>query len=91
MKKSKNKKVLVLFSRLSDYMLNVFVNHVNNNDMRFHVVIKKPDLSEAPFQFNLNYGNIDFYDQEDFDKNQLLDFFGSLPLRSFFQLSLLHI
>lgn len=78
MKRSKNKKVLVLFSRLSDYMLNVFVNHVNNNDMRFHVVIKKPDLSEAPFQFNLNYGNIDFYDQEDFDKNQLLDFVNRL-------------
>ncbi len=79
MKKFKNKKVLILFSRLSDYMLNVFVNHVKNNpSITFHVIIKKPDFNDAPFQFNLNYEDIEFYSQEEFDKSKLLGFVNKL-------------
>ena len=73
------KKVLVLFSRLSDYMLNVFVRHIENNpSISFYIIFKKPDFSNAPFQFNLNYENIDFYDQDEFNKSKLLDFVTTL-------------
>ena len=67
------KKVLILFSRLSDYMLNTFNYYVSNNNVVFHVIKKRPDVKEAPFEFNLTYKNIEFYNQEDFTQETILE------------------
>ena len=73
-----SKNVLILFSRLSDYMLYTFESYTKANDVALHVVKKRPDLSEAPFQFNLNISNIRFYEQEEFSNSDLLNFTNSL-------------
>lgn len=68
----KQLKVVILFSRLSDYMLNTFAHYVKFNNVELHIFKKTPDSKQAPFQFDLNIKNIYFYNQEDYNKSTLL-------------------
>ncbi|WP_372757568.1 glycosyltransferase family 4 protein [Mariniflexile sp.] len=74
----KNKKVVILFSRLSDYMLNMFETWVKQDNISLSIFKKSPDKNEAPFEFNLNEKNITFYDQDELDKNQIIGLVSSI-------------
>lgn len=70
---NKNKKIVLFFSRLSDYMLNTLKIYVESSDNSITVFKTNPDLDEAPFEFNLKNSRIDFFDKEIFSKEELLD------------------
>ncbi|AUS05833.1 glycosyltransferase family 4 protein [Pseudotamlana carrageenivorans] len=69
----KNKKVVILFSRLSDYMLTMFNSYASRESVELFIFIKSPDEKEAPFVLNLNEKNITFLNQDHFDKIKLID------------------
>jgi len=67
------KKVVILFSRLSDYMLNVFDYWTKNSDVELFVFRKSVDQKEAPFQFCNDYININLLNENEYDKLGLLN------------------
>ncbi|MFD2543285.1 glycosyltransferase family 4 protein [Lacinutrix gracilariae] len=69
----KSKRVVILFSRLSDYMLNMFELWCSQENVSLTVLKKSPDKKEAPFEFNLSHKNIDFFDEDKLDRQEILD------------------
>lgn len=67
------KKVVILFSRLSDYMLNVYKLWVLHSDVELYVIRKAIDQKEAPFQFDEILNNIYLYDRESFTVKTMLE------------------
>lgn len=62
----KTSKVIILFSRLSDYMLNVFSHWVETSDVELHIIRKTVDEKEAPFEFQNEYPRIYLYNRDEF-------------------------
>ncbi|WP_373032370.1 glycosyltransferase family 4 protein [Sulfurovum sp.] len=59
-------KIVILFSRLSDYMINVLDHWVKTSNVELHVIRKEVDQKEAPFEFKNEYAGIFLYDRETF-------------------------
>lgn len=68
-----SKTIIILFSRLSDYMLNMFQIYVNETGNNLVVFKKAPDKNEAPFNFNLKDMPITFFNENEFDTSLLID------------------
>ena len=55
------KKVLILYSKLSNYMLNVFEKWTYASKVEIHIVHYETNVSEAPYEHNTALNNIYFY------------------------------
>lgn len=58
-------KVVVLMSRLSDYMLNCFISWHEESGVEMHIVRMKVDTFAAPFNFGCQISGISLYARED--------------------------
>ncbi|MFD1016343.1 glycosyltransferase family 4 protein [Winogradskyella rapida] len=67
-----NKRVVILFSRLSDYMLKTLETYVATTKNEILIFKIDPDKTEAPFQFNLKNDLISFKNENDFNESELL-------------------
>ena len=65
------KKVVILFTELSDYMLNLYRYWVDNSSVELYIYRKEVNQKEAPFQLDLSYPHIYIYDREEFTKDRL--------------------
>lgn len=70
MKGCSKKNIIVLMSRLSDYMLNCMKAWQISSGAALHIVHRSLD-SAAPFQFDADQTNLHFYKREDFDRRSL--------------------
>ena len=68
-----NKTIVILFSKLSDYMLNMFNTYVNETGNILVVFKKEPYKTEAPFNFNLKNSPVIFFNESQFDTVTLID------------------
>lgn len=66
------KRIVILFSRLSDYMINTLTKNVEATDNVIEVYKKEPINSEAPFRFDLDNSNIIFKNENGFNTDELL-------------------
>ncbi len=66
-------KIVILFTRLSDYMLNVFQHWVETSDVELYVFKREVDAKEAPFKFGDNFKNIHLFNEAEFTKSSLLE------------------
>lgn len=69
----KNKRIVVLFSRLSDYIINIFENYINQSRNEILVFKKEPSGKEAPFKFNLSQYKTNFRNEEAFTDESLIE------------------
>lgn len=69
----KNKEIVILFSRLSDYMLNIFEIWSSQENVSLTIIKKSPDKKEAPFEFDLTRANMSFYDEDKLNKAEILN------------------
>jgi glycosyltransferase involved in cell wall biosynthesis len=69
----KNKKVLILYSCLSDYILNILSTYTTISGTKLHIIYLDPVKSEAPFELDLENNNINFYKYNQFDQNELIE------------------
>jgi len=65
------KKVVILFTQLSDYMLNLYRYWVDNSSVELHIYRRGVNQQEAPFQLDLSYPHIHIYDREEFTNDRL--------------------
>ena len=73
-----SKTIVILFSRLSDYMLNMFQNYVTETGNNLIVFKRSPDKKEAPFKFNLKDMPITFNDESEFESSLLIDMVANM-------------
>lgn len=66
------KKVVILYSHLSDYMINIFEYWVKVSGVDLYIYRKKIDSTEAPYEFANVSDNIYFFDESNFNKSSLL-------------------
>lgn len=71
---NRTKKILILYSRLSDYILNSFDHFTCEYEHELHIVKKEIDPEEAPFYFDLRFKNCHFFNESDFNEYSLLEF-----------------
>lgn len=69
----KQKRIVVLFSRLSDYMVNTFSKYVESSNNQLFVYKKEPINSEAPFMFNLENKKVLYKNENNYNQNELLN------------------
>jgi len=65
------KRVIVFFTELSDYILNVFEHWVEVSDVELYIFRTPVNQNEAPFEFSLNNEAIYFFNREAFDTDLL--------------------
>ncbi|SFV59748.1 Glycosyltransferase [hydrothermal vent metagenome] len=65
------KKVVILFTELSDYMLNLYRYWVDNSSVELYIYREEVNQKEAPFQLDLTYPYIHIYNKEGLTKNKL--------------------
>lgn len=68
----KKKKIVILFTRLSDYMLNVFEHWVDSSNVELYIFRRAVDMEEAPFEFINRYKGIFLFDEHKFNNDLLL-------------------
>lgn len=68
-----NKKILILYSCLSDYILNILSTYSSVSGTVLHIVYIDPVKSEAPFELNLEGANMNFYNYDHLDQNELIE------------------
>lgn len=68
-----NKKILVLYSCLSDYILNILTIYTNVSEVKIHMVYINPIKKEAPFEFDLKKTKINFHDYDNFNVVELIE------------------
>lgn len=68
----KKQKAVILFSRLSGYMLNLFHHWTKVSDVELHIFRKEVDQKEAPFVFSDKYNDIFLYDEHRYDTIALM-------------------
>lgn len=71
-------KVLILMTRLSDYMYNCFLEWSTRSRVKIHAVHYLNDDHQAPFNFSEMNDIISFYRREDFNAQKLCDFVQNL-------------
>jgi glycosyltransferase involved in cell wall biosynthesis len=72
-------KALILMSHMSDYMLNCFKCWHQSSDVELHIIVRKVDKKEAPFDFSGNINGVFLYNREDLsaiDICQMIDVQG---------------
>ena len=70
----KEKQIVILFSRLSDYFLSTLISFLDSNEGFSFIVFKEePDEKEAPYSLKLNHDKIVFLNNKFYDKKNLLD------------------
>ncbi len=69
----KKQKVVILFTRLSDYMLNVFCYWVKKSKVELYIFRRRVDIKQAPFKFNDNYKNIYLFNEDEFPVRMLIN------------------
>ena len=67
------KKVVILYSRLSDYMINVLEYWVKISEVDLYIYRKNIDSIEAPYEFKNIGKNIYLFDESNFNKSSLLE------------------
>ncbi len=65
------KKVVILFTELSDYMLNMYRYWVDNSSVELYIYRKEVNQKEAPFRLDLTYPHIHTYDKGKLTKREL--------------------
>ncbi|MFO0991223.1 MAG: glycosyltransferase family 4 protein [Hyphomicrobiales bacterium] len=70
--------VVILMTRLSDYMLNCFHAWRLSSGIDLHVVRRPVAVSESPYDFAEQLGGIAFYQREAFDGDGLRAFLGRI-------------
>lgn len=78
MSTTSNQSVLVLMSRLSDYMLNCFHVWESEFGVKIHVVRHPVETIDAPFEFSDCSENITFYEREKLDGAALEELVATL-------------
>lgn len=68
-----NKKIVILYSCLSDYILNILSAYSSISGTELHIVYLDPVKSEAPFELDLEGENMIFYNYDQFDKKELIE------------------
>jgi glycosyltransferase involved in cell wall biosynthesis len=66
------KRVVILFSRLSDYMLNIIEEYVKATNNEVLIFKLDPDHKEAPFKFNLENGLVTFKNENEYNQLDLI-------------------
>lgn len=69
-----NKKIVIFYSCLSDYILNILSTYSSLTGNELHIVYIDPVKSEAPFEFDLKGENMFFYNYDLFDQQELIEF-----------------
>lgn len=68
-----NKKILILYSCLSDYILNILSTYSTISGTELHIVYIDPVKSEAPFELSLQGKNMIFYNYDQFEQKELIE------------------
>ncbi len=68
-----NKKILILYSHLSDYILNILSTYSTISGAELHIVYIDPEKSEAPFELNLEGENMSFYNYDQLGQTELIE------------------
>lgn len=68
-----NKKILILYPCLSDYILNILSTYATISSVLLHIVYIDPIKSEAPFELNLEGENMTFYNFDQLDQKELIE------------------
>lgn len=67
------KRIVILFSRLSDYMINTFTKHTEVTHNSIQVYKKEPINSQAPFKFDLQTSDVVFKNENEYSAQELLE------------------
>jgi glycosyltransferase involved in cell wall biosynthesis len=65
------KRVVILFSRLSDYMLSIFRYWVSLSDIKIYIIYNRVDRVEAPYIFDDDIECIELYIREEYNYDTL--------------------
>ena len=72
------KKALILYSKLSNYMLNIFQQWAHKSNVEIHLVYYPVDAEEAPYKHDKELDSISFYSYEELSTNKMLSMAGNI-------------